>query len=346
VYVSFDDGDHWQSLRINMPATSIRDLIIKDDDLVVATHGRGFWIMDDITSLRQNTDQQRSLLYKPANAYRVRWSTWPDTPLPQEEPAGENPPDGAIIDYYLKDNSKEVTLEIFDSNQKFVRRFSSTDTFYKIPDVDIPLYWIASQQMISVNAGAHRFVWDLHYTPMNVPPSYPISAVYGHTAPTPTSPLILPASYIAKLSVDGKVYEQSFTVKMDPRVKTSFKDLQQQHDLSMICYNSQLKIMKVLNELHDLQNKIKIKLTDAAGTNISMLNDLDKQLSALENAESNKQQNFSGVNNSFATLFEVLQQSDTPPTTQTVNAVKETNTRFIKLVAAWDRIKQLVNNIK
>ena len=107
VYVSFDDGEHWQSLRLNMPATSIRDLVIKDDDLVIGTHGRSFWILDDITSLRQITaDVMKAnvFLYKPANAYRVRWSMWTDTPLPQEEPAGENPPDGAIIDYYLKEN--------------------------------------------------------------------------------------------------------------------------------------------------------------------------------------------------------------------------------------------------
>src|SRR5438105_10596354 len=117
VYVSFDDGEQWQSLRLNMPATSIRDLIIKDDDLVIGTHGRSFWILDDITPLRQLTAQinQPVILFKPQVATRVRWDMWTDTPLPQEEPAGQNPPDGAVIDYYLNEAAKEVSLTITDS---------------------------------------------------------------------------------------------------------------------------------------------------------------------------------------------------------------------------------------
>jgi hypothetical protein len=146
VYVSFDDGEHWQSLRLNMPGTSIRDLVIKDDDIVVGTHGRSFWILDDITPLRQLTGQlvnTSTTLYKPQTAIRVRWSMWPDTPLPQEEPAGQNPPDGAIIDYYLKEKASGiVTLEIVDSAGKTIRRFTSNDTTYKIGNVNIPLYWV------------------------------------------------------------------------------------------------------------------------------------------------------------------------------------------------------------
>ncbi len=210
VYVSFDDGEHWQNLRLNMPATSIRDLVIKDNDLVIGTHGRGFWILDDIAPLREIADKtiSQTTLYQPSNAYRVRWSMWTDTPLPQEEPAGENPPDGAIIDYYLKDNSKNVTLEILDAKGNLVRKFSNTDTIYKIPDVNIPLYWIRPQQTLSPNAGSHRFLWDLHYTPLNVPPNYPIGAVHKNTAPAATSPWVMPGNYMAKLTVDGTVYSK------------------------------------------------------------------------------------------------------------------------------------------
>ena len=134
-YVSFDDGEHWQSLKLNMPPTSIRDLIIKDDDLAVATHGRGFWILDDITPLRQLTGESTKhqvILYKPQTATRIRWSMYPDTPVPQEEPAGENPPDGAIIDYFLADAaSGTVTLEITDQKGNLIRSYSSRDTLYK-----------------------------------------------------------------------------------------------------------------------------------------------------------------------------------------------------------------------
>jgi len=348
VYVSFDDGELWQSLRLNMPATSIRDIIIKDDDLVIGTHGRSFWILDDITSLRQVTNgivKANSFLYKPANAYRVRRSMWTDTPLPQEEPAGENPPDGAIIDYYLKDNCKEITLEIFDNNKKLVRKFSNEDTAYKMPPLNIPFYWIRPQQGLSSEAGSHRFVWDMHYTPLNVPPSYPIGAVYQQTAPSPTSPWVMPGRYTVKLSVDGKTDVQSFLVKMDPRVKTPVKDLQQQHDLSLLCYESRLRVMNAINELHELRNKIKIKLPGTTSADPALLNDLDMQASAFENPQGNQQQSLPGLNSSFAYLLNILQQSDTPPTTQTIDAVKESDSRLIQLLSKWDAIKKKMEEI-
>jgi photosystem II stability/assembly factor-like uncharacterized protein len=245
VYVSFDDGENWQSLKLNMPATSIRDLVIKDDDLVIGTHGRGFWILDDITALRQmsnNLAAEKSILFKPQQALRIRWNMNTDTPMPQEEPGGQNPPEGAIFDYYLSVKSNtEVILEILDAAGKSVRKYSSKDTLYKIPDVNIPLYWIRPQQILSSEAGAHRFFWDMHYTPLNVPASYPMTAIYQNTAPVATSPWVLPGNYTVKLTMNGKTISQSFSVKMDPRVKTSNNELQKQFTLSMICYEGRIK---------------------------------------------------------------------------------------------------------
>jgi hypothetical protein len=172
VYVSFDDGENWQSLKLNMPPTSVRDLVIKDDDLVIGTHGRGFWILDDITPLRQlNTvvASANTVLYKPQTALRIRWNMNTDTPIPQEEPGGQNPPDGAIIDYYLQDKAQEVMLEIMDAAGKPIRKYSSNDKPYEIPPLNIPDYWIRPQQLLSADAGSHRFLWDLHYTPLNEP---------------------------------------------------------------------------------------------------------------------------------------------------------------------------------
>ncbi|MFN8250849.1 MAG: hypothetical protein U0V75_03120 [Ferruginibacter sp.] len=245
VYVSFDDGENWQSFRLNMPATSIRDLVIKEDDLVIGTHGRSFWILDDITPLRYLDEKMSAspvILYKPQAAYRVRWNLNTDTPLPQEEPGGDNPPDGAIINYYLNEEAENVKLEIFEGADvqhpgKLIRSYSNKDTLYKIPDVNIPLYWIRPQQLLSGKEGCHRFLWDMHYTPLNVPASYPIAAVYNNTAPAETSPWVMPGKYIAKLTVDGAERFQTFEVKMDPRVKTTVKDLQLQHDYSLKCYN-------------------------------------------------------------------------------------------------------------
>lgn len=314
-YVSFDDGENWQTLRLNMPATSIRDLVIKDDDIVVGTHGRSFWILDDITPLRQiSTDlaQNESILYKPQDTYRVRWSTYSDTPITQEEPQGQNPPDGAIINYYLKEKTKTpVILEIFDVSGKSVRRFSSEDKPYDVPDLNIPLYWIRPQQILSADAGSHRFMWDLHYAPLNLPPVYPISAVYQNTAPDFTSPWVMAGVFTAKLTVNGKTYSHYFTVKMDPRVKTSPIDLKTQHDLSMICYEGRIKIQTELAKMKDLRQRIR------------MTEEGMKQFDE-------KEANLKKLNSSLASVHNILQDADSKPTTQVINTMKDLKEKLNK----------------
>jgi photosystem II stability/assembly factor-like uncharacterized protein len=251
VYFSLDAGENWQSLRLNMPATSIRDLVIKDDDIVIGTHGRSFWILDNITPLRQLkvNAQKETTLYKPQQAIRVRWNMNTDTPLPPEEPAGENPPDGAVIDYYLNNNADEVQLNIFNDKGTLIRSFSNKDSLYNIPDVNIPLYWIRPQQILSAKQGAHRFLWDMKYNPLNIPVEYPMTAVIHNTDPVATAPWVMPGNYTVKLTVNNKVYAQSFTVKMDPRVKTPMIQLQKQHDLSVICYEGRKKSMAKFPEI-------------------------------------------------------------------------------------------------
>lgn len=246
VYFSLDAGEHWQSLRLNMPATSIRDLVIKEDDLVIGTHGRSFWILDNITPLRQikSSTSKETVLFAPQKAIRVRGNMNTDTPLPPEEPAGENPPDGAIIDYYLGNTTTLVTLEILNEKGKLIRTFSNQDTLYTIPAVNIPLYWIKPQQILDANQGAHRFVWDMKYNPLNIPVEYPMTAVIHNTAPEPTAPWVMPGKYTIRLKTNNTVYDQVLTIKMDPRVKTPLAQLQRQHDLSMICYEGRKKSMQ------------------------------------------------------------------------------------------------------
>ena len=246
VYFSLDAGENWQSLRLNMPASSIRDLVIKDDDLVIGTHGRSFWILDNITPIRQiNLNKTKeTVLFKPQKAIRVRWNMNTDTPLPPEEPAGENPPDGAMIDYYLNSNSSgPVKLEILNAKGEIIRTFSSNDTLYTIPEVNIPLYWIRPQQILAATIGAHRFLWDMKYAPLNVPAAYPMTAIKHNTPPDATAPWVMPGNYKIRLTVDGKIQEQPITITMDPRVKTSTTQWQRQHDLSMICYEGRKKSM-------------------------------------------------------------------------------------------------------
>ncbi len=239
VYVSFDDGDNWQSLRLNMPATSIRDLVVKDDDVVVGTHGRSFWILDDVAPLRGLPSALARVstsvaLIPPSRATRVRWNKNTDTPLPQEEPAGQNPPDGAILDYWLAQTSGDVTLEILDARGALVRRFRNTDAPEPIDSTaNIPLYWIRPSQGLAATAGLHRFVWDLRYpAPPVARHEYPISAIYGYTPREPRGRSVLPGRYTVRLSANGKTVTQPLIVRMDPRVKTSSAALARQFALA------------------------------------------------------------------------------------------------------------------
>jgi hypothetical protein len=275
VWVSFDDGDHWQSLRADMPAISVRDIQVKDDstclcsDLVAGTHGRGFWILDDITPLRQQAEARAAVagknayLFKPATAVRVRFGTNDPTPWPPELPAGENPMPGAIIDYTLaQDASQPVKLEILDNAGKVVRRYASTDpalnphpaldpeAYNKIcqrqpsaTDCGLPLYWPAPPIRLSPRAGFHRFSWDMRFEPIGAEED-PVGgdegatgAVPHRTYPTSFAPWAPPGSYTVRLTVDGKTYTQPLTLRLDPRVKTPAAGLAQLATLSREMYD-------------------------------------------------------------------------------------------------------------
>jgi hypothetical protein len=226
VFVSFNDGDAWQPLRLNMPATSIRDLVIHDDDVVVGTHGRSFWILDDITPLRQLNARVAAApahLFKPQVTYHVKWNLNTDTPLPPEEPGGKNPPDGAIINYYLnRAATGPVTLEILDAKDKVVRRYSSEDKPATTNEntLTVPSYWIRPPQILSAHAGSHRFIWDIRFPPsMNGKGAeYPIAAIYRDT-PSTQGPMVPVGQYTVKLTVDGQSHVQTLTVRRDPRLK-------------------------------------------------------------------------------------------------------------------------------
>jgi len=323
VYVSFDDGDSWQSLRLNMPATSIRDLVIKDDDLVIGTHGRSFWILDDITTLRQigaRVAGEPVILFRPQNAIRVRWNMYTDTPLPQEESAGQNPPDGAIINYYLADDVQEAILEIRDSKNNLVRRYSSLDKPAPDNPGNVPPYWIRPQQILSSKAGSHRFTWDMHYTPMDDPASYPIGANYMNTAPNATSPWVLPGSYTVTLTAGGKVINQSLVVKMDPRVKTSAADLQKQFDLSMQCYRGRISCKEFIGEIKKAS--------------------MEKEAGLSDNPRSGGgEPNFNRLNGTFASLMGLLQESDMLPTSQVTAAVAASQQQLLELANKWKTLK-------
>ncbi len=231
VYVSQDDGSHWSSLQHNLPSTSIRDLVVHGDDVVAGTHGRSFWILDDIAPLRE----ARTTLFPPALAYRVRRDTYTDTPLPPDEPAGTNPPDGAIIDYTLPPSvSGPVSLEVDDAAGRVVRKFASTDAPEPIAaDIDVPTYWVRTPQILSAQPGDHRFVWDLRYAaPASLEHGYPIGAIVHDTPRAPEGVLVVPGTYTVRLRASGASYARTFTVAPDPRSSASPEALAEQFGLA------------------------------------------------------------------------------------------------------------------
>jgi photosystem II stability/assembly factor-like uncharacterized protein len=244
-WFSFDDGDHWHPLRLNMPAISIRDLIIKDDDLIVGTHGRGFWILDNITSLRQwdaATATAAATLFKPATATRVRYSMYTDTPIPPDEPRAENPPDGAMIEYHLAREAKQVTVEILDGAGRVLRTYSSDDPTPPPADAgNAPWYWFRPATAPARTPGVQRVVWDLHYARPTTDCALPISATPFNTKCEPEGPWVMPGTYTARLTVDGVARSQTFTVRMDPRVRTAAAAIKQQHDLSVALHDAMLE---------------------------------------------------------------------------------------------------------
>ena len=243
-WFSLDDGDHWHPLRLNMPAISIRDLIVKDQDLVVATHGRGFWILDDISALRQwnPTAAAGPTLFAPAVATRVRYSMYTDTPIPPDEPRAENPPDGAVIDYFLAQDARRVTIEIVNAAGRVLRTYASDDPTPAPADAgNAPWYWFRPAAAPSAKAGLQRFTWDLHYARPTTECSLPISATPFNTKCEPEGPWAMPGTYTVRLTVDGAVQTRALTVRMDPRVRTPLAALRQQHDLSVALYDAMLE---------------------------------------------------------------------------------------------------------
>jgi hypothetical protein len=272
VWVSYDDGDHWESLKYDMPAVSVRDIQVKDDstclcaDLVAGTHGRGFWILDDITPLRQAAEirsaaaANKAYLAKPVTAVRVRFSTNDPTPWPPETPAGENPMPGALIDYYLPANaSGPVTIEILDASGRVVRHNTSNEpvrsphpaldpaAYNEIcktnpggPDCGLPLYWPAPPVTVGATPGAHRYSWDLHYDVIGEDAPFGIGggAVPRRTFAGIATPWAPPGSYTVRLTANGQTYTQPLTLKLDPRVKTSPVALAQVASLVSTSYNT------------------------------------------------------------------------------------------------------------
>ncbi len=340
VFVSLDDGDHWSPLQQNLPVTSVRDLVIHDSDLVVGTHGRSFWILDDIAPLREIAASKQLLdeahLFAPSKAIRWRWNRNTDTPLPPEEPVGQNPPDGAIIDYNLPADAKVVTLDILDSSHKLVRHYSSDDkpvvTEGELQnELNVPTYWVRKEQILAAKSGGHRFIWDLRCEkPSALNHEYPISAIYRNTPRVPLGTFVLPGTYLVRLTVDGKAYSQPLTVMMDPRIRTAESGLQQQFASSNELSSMMNEDYAMLAQTKALQKAVQgAENQSGASENLTAnLKKADQTLSAFAGTggrtrTASAQPSLSALNGELARVYEILQGTDNAPTVQALNAVDQ-----------------------
>jgi photosystem II stability/assembly factor-like uncharacterized protein len=353
VWISFDDGDHWQSLQLNLPHTSMRDLLIHDNDLIVATHGRSFWILDDISPLRQIDAavlKADAHLFNPALAYRVRRDTNTDTPLPPDEPAGQNPPDKVVLDYYFATPARgEVAVEILDSKNLIVRRFSTTDkpevTEEDLEKQLIPLYWLRPERKLQTGAGMHRWLWDLRYPPPDsAHHGYPIAAVPGDTPRVPLGPSVLPGDYTVRLSANGATYTAPLTVKMDPRVKATMIDLAQQLQTQSELADLLSRSSAALLQARSLSKELDDRSERAAGALKNAIADLQKKLiaaigdPAAQSANGMKNPTLTSVNGQVGTLYDQLDRADAAPTPAQSKATANLSAAFGSAIGGWDDI--------
>jgi photosystem II stability/assembly factor-like uncharacterized protein len=360
VWASRDDGNHWESLQLNLPHTSMRDLTIHGDDLILATHGRSIWILDDISPLRQmdTAHMKQAVLLPPVPAYRVARSTWTDTPIPPDEPLGANPPSGAIIDYFLPKEAKGVvTLEILDGKGNLVRRFRSDDPPEMSPEELarelIPRYWIAMPGTLAKTAGMHRWVWDLHYpAPTSTTRGFPISAVPHATPRQPQGPFAVPGDYLVRLTVDGRHLQEPLTLRPDPRVHASPEDLQQQFELASTVAGLLTRSSKTLLEAQSQQQQL--QAIKASGAAEEALKDYSTKLSALlqpqqpaaapeatgtGTTKAEGQIVLTDVQAHLSTLYTIVTNGQAAPTAAQVAAVRGMGQDVQRLEQQWQQLQ-------
>jgi len=363
VYVSWDDGGHWQSLQLNLPPTSIRDLVVHNDDIVVGTHGRSFWILDNITPLRQLSEQSTKgafYFFKPQLTYRLRRNNTTDTPLPPEEPAGQNPPDGAMIDYWLKDAaSAPVRIEITDERGNLVRSFDSVGKPEPVneKDFNVPMYWVRPPRTLSAAAGMHRFIWDLTYpAPEVLTRDYPISAIYRDTPLYPLGATVLPGKYMVSFSNSGGkiVVKQPLEIRMDPRVKTTAEDLHRQFELDRKIADALHKDYEALQQVRGLRAQLKVLAEHGPSKNAKLAAiaktaaELEAKAAPIEGEEGDyatrylstpEGRSLARLNGGLNALVSALDSADAAPTTQQSAMFGELTKALEEQLSAWALLK-------
>ena len=357
VYLSFDDGDHWQPLQLNLPTSPVTDLDVHGDDLVISTFGRSLWILDDITPIRQWDEkllEAEASLLRPQTAVRTRWDSYQDTPLPPETPAGNNPPDGAIIDYFLKSAlSGNIKLSIYDSQNNLVREFSDVAPRIDNTPANVPDYWFATPTALSKNAGLNRFTWDLRYPApqtllygyFNEKLDYIEYTLADHAIPSefpreqPLGPYVLAGEYSLVLSVNGQSYRQPLTVTLDPRVRASQADLalQLQTEKSISAqmaasYQSYEQVAALRAAIAERQKSV---ASDPAKKNLmDALKTLDDQAAAIQDGKP-EEFGVGPLNRELARLATMVESGDARPTAPLQDGVQQVCQTMGKKLAEW-----------
>ena len=345
VYVSFDDGDHWQSLQLNLPVTSIRDLTIHWDDLVVATFGRSFWILDNIAPLRQVLEARRAAgpwLYRPATVVRIDNDSYSGSPLPPEEPTAENPPNGAMIDYFLPSPASAVRLEVFDEQQNLVRSFSSEDPRpAKHPPLPVAERWFSKPEALEKTAGMHRFVWNLAWSSSGGP-SADEEAEYRN----PSGPRIVPGIYQVRLTVDEKTQHQSLKVIMDPRSPATPEVLTQQLQLGRQIFGETVEARRALAEIGSVQKQladIQQKLGAQSEQLKSALADAQSAIGKILTNKEHAAAEGPGLQDAYTGLASALrvgEGGDRAVPSQAIEVYRESSEQVKARIVEWARFKQ------
>ncbi len=360
VYASWDDGDHWQSLQLNLPVTGVRDLTIHGDDLVIATFGRAFWILDNITPLRQAMQAKAAggpWFYAPGTAVRVDNDSFSGTPLPPEEPTAENPPNGAMIDYFLPSAASNVRLEIFDAQHNLVRMFSSKDRSsenhfpkgeetWKHQPLPVAERWFPKPEVLEKTAGMNRFVWNLTWGSSGGP-SADEEAEYRN----PSGPKAVPGIYQVRLTVDGKTQEQSLKVVMDPRSPATPEVLAQQLQLGQQIFGETVEARRAMTEVNSVQKQLtdiqqKVAQQKAGRQTARLKAALAEAQSRLANILANKEHTAAegpGLQSAYtglASALRVVEGGDRAVPSQAIAVYKESSQQVKARIAEWIQFKQ------
>lgn len=356
VYVSFNDGEYWQSLQLNLPASSMRDMVVQGDDLVLATYGRALWILDNITPLRQ-VDSQRAndmRLLTPATAIRARWDVNGDTPLPAETPTAPNPPDGAIIDYLLgRPPEGELKLTIYDSRGEVVRSFSSVPPPPPTLPANVPSYWFAPPAVLTKDVGLNRFVWNLRFPNPRVLPfaysggmlRYVEYTTADHAIPgqtpreQPEGALVVPGRYTVELVAEGRTQKQDLVVKADPRIRATHDDLLVQLDVARRVTDALAVTFAGYGVLARLRAAVVDRVTalgeESASEDVrAVAKTLDEHINAVQNGTPGRR-GLGLVNRDMARYFNMMESSDTRPAATLRAAITDTCEALNVMLVAW-----------